>query len=212
LVSFLGTATVALCTGSRADNMWARHPDNASVDAWRDMRDSVIAAVEVAERNSVVLGVECEYSNVVSSARLGRRLLDEIGSPALAIVLDAANLIPPGRLSDQEPLLKEAFELLGQDIVLAHAKDVRDNGSFCAAGTGGLDYELFLRLLVDAGFDGPLLLHGLSEREVASSLEHVRNAFPRGDGVNQPGKSSHLGNVLPEPLNLRSSEETRREP
>lgn len=170
----LGTSLVGLCTGTRADYMWRYHPENATKEAWNDMRESVEAAVRTAEQHGVTLCVECELGNVVSSAPLGRRLLDEIGSPALAITLDAANLIPPGRLQDQERLLTEAFELLGRDIVLAHAKDVTPEGRFTGAGQGALDYPLFMRLLAGVGFDGPLVLHSLPEDGVPSSAGYVQ--------------------------------------
>ena len=59
-------------------------------------------------------------------------------------------------------------------MVLAHAKDVRDDGTIVAAGRGGLDYGLYVELLRDAGFTGPLVLHGLAEDEVPASARFVR--------------------------------------
>lgn len=162
----LGVPVLSLCTGSRNDNMWVRHPDNSSEQAWADMVAEVSAAADAAERAGVVVGVECEYSNVVNSAALGRRLLDELSSSAVKIVLDAANLIPPGEYHRQEAILRDAFELLGDDIALAHAKDIEPDGSFVAAGHGVLDYPLFARLLQEQHFDGPLILHGLTEAQV----------------------------------------------
>ena len=167
----LGVPALSLCTGSRNDNMWVRHPDNSSEQAWADMVAEVSAAADAAERAGVVVGVECEYSNVVSSAALGRRLLDELSSSAVKIVLDAANLIPPGEYHRQEAILRDAFELLGDDIALAHAKDIGPDGSFVAAGHGVLDYPLFARLLQEQHFDGPLILHGLTEAQVPEAFE-----------------------------------------
>lgn len=167
----LGVSTLSLCTGSRNDNMWVRHPDNSSDEAWADMLAEVSAAADEAGRAGVVLGIECEYSNVVSSAALGRRLLDEVSSPAVKIVLDAANLIPPGEHQRQEAILRHAFELLGDAIVVAHAKDIQPDGSFVAAGHGVLNYPLFATLLHEHQFDGPLILHGLTEDQVPDALE-----------------------------------------
>src|SRR5215211_7493684 len=80
----------------------------------------------------------------------------------------------PRRLSRSEEVLGEAFGLLGGDLVLAHAKDVRRSGEVVAAGKGYLDYDLYLRHLSEAGYDGPLVLHGLTEEEVAGSLAFLR--------------------------------------
>jgi sugar phosphate isomerase/epimerase len=169
----LGAGLVTLCTGSRADGMWTPHPDNSSDEAWVDMRTSVADAVAVAEANDVVLAVECEYHNVVSDAGRGRRLLDEIASPALRITFDAANLVPPKLLDQQEAVLGEAFELLGEDIVVAHAKDVTREGIVVRAGAGDIDYALYLDLLAEAGFEGTLVLHGLAESEVQVALDFL---------------------------------------
>jgi sugar phosphate isomerase/epimerase len=116
----------------------------------------------VAEAHGVTLAFEPEHGNVVRDAAAGRRLLDEIRSERLRVVLDPANLVTD--LDRQGDTLREAFDLLGDEIVLAHAKDVRRDGAIVAAGRGGLDYELYLSLLRD---DVPLVLHGLAEDEVA---------------------------------------------
>lgn len=158
----LGTEVVTLCTGTRdPDDMWRAHPDNGTREAWRDMLASVSTAVEVAEAHGITVAFEPEHSNVVDSAAAGRRLLDEIRSPHLRVVLDPANLVTD--LDRQGDTLREAFDLLGDDVVLAHAKDVRRDGAIVAAGRGELDYGLYLGLLADV----PLILHGLAEDEVA---------------------------------------------
>jgi sugar phosphate isomerase/epimerase len=171
----LGTSVVTLCTGSRdPEDMWRAHPDNAGAEAWRDSLEQIAAALAVAERHDVVLAFEPEHNNVVSDAAAGRRLLAELRSEHLKVVLDAANLIRPGELARQHETLREAFALLGDALVLAHAKDVLDDGAIVAAGRGGLDYGLYVELLRDAGFTGPLILHGLSEDEVPEAVRFVR--------------------------------------
>jgi sugar phosphate isomerase/epimerase len=172
----LDTTVVTLCTGSRDPlDMWRWHPDNGSRDAWRDALTSIGSALEVAERHGVTLAFEPERNNVVDSARAGRRLLAELRSPALKVLLDAANLIQPGQLGSQRAALEEAFDLLGGYVVLAHAKDLLPDGRVTAAGCGGLDYDLYLGLLDRAGYRGPLLLHGLAESEVAAAVAFLRD-------------------------------------
>jgi sugar phosphate isomerase/epimerase len=175
----LGTSTVTLCTGTRdPEDMWRRHPDNGTPEAWRDLLAAMQVALEVAEGHGVTLAFEPEINNVVDSAAKGRRLLDEMSSPRLKVIMDAANLFdaedPARRLSHSEEVLGEAFGLLGGDLVLAHAKDVKRSGEMVAAGKGHLDYDLYLRHLSEAGYAGPLVLHGLAEEEVAGSLAFLR--------------------------------------
>jgi sugar phosphate isomerase/epimerase len=171
----LGTRVVTLCTGSRdPDDMWRAHPANTTPEAWRDSVEQIAAALTVAETHGVTLAFEPEHGNVVADARAGRRLLDELRSAHLRVVIDAANLVRPGELHRQRDTLPEAFELLGEELVLAHAKDVQEDGTVVAAGRGGLDYGLYVRLLGEARYDGPLVLHGLAEAEVPEAAAFVR--------------------------------------
>jgi sugar phosphate isomerase/epimerase len=135
-------------------------------------------ALEIAEEHDVTLAFEPEPGNVVYSAEKGRRLLDEMRSPRLKVVMDAANLFdsedPARRLSRSEEILNEAFELLGGDILLAHAKDVKESGEVVAVGKGDLDFDLYLKHLSEAGYGGPLVMHGLAEEEIEGSLAFLR--------------------------------------
>jgi sugar phosphate isomerase/epimerase len=169
----LGTATITLCTGSRdPDNMWRGHPDNGTPAAWRDLLASMAAALAIAERYGVTLGVEPEVSNVIDTAAKARRLLDELRSPHLKIIMDGANLFHHGELLRQHSILDEAFDLLGGDIVLAHAKDLRADGAAgaVAAGSGLLDYRYYLGRLQASGYTGPLILHALREDQVDAAV------------------------------------------
>ena len=133
-------------------------------------------ALEIAAAGDVTLAVEPEVSNVVDSAAKARRLLDEMGSPRLKIVIDGANLFHAGQLPRMHAVLGEAFDLLGADLVVAHAKDLDRDGEAgqVAAGQGLLDYDYYLGLLEKAGFDGPLILHGLDEADVSGCVEFLR--------------------------------------
>lgn len=173
----LGTSVVTLCTGTRdAADMWRAHPQNHAPDAWRDLAQSLERLLPIAQERRVFLGIEPEPANVIDSASRARKLLDEIKSPWLKIVFDAANLLQPRTVNQQEKILPEAVGLLGADIVLAHAKDLSGNpsGGQVAAGQGALDYGLYLSLLRNAGFAGPLILHSLREDQVLVAVAFLR--------------------------------------
>ena len=184
----LGTSVVTLCTGTRdPDDMWRRHADNDTPEAWRDMLASVADAVAAAEAHGVTLAVEPEHANVVASAGAGRRLLDEIRSEHLKVVIDAANLVSGDYLDRQAGTLREAFDLIGGDIVLAHAKDVRRDGAIVAAGRGDLDYGLYVALLAETGRRVPLIVHGLAEDEIAGSVAFLEATITGAGGARRPG-------------------------
>lgn len=172
----LDTPVITLCTGTRnPDSMWHGHPENGSPEAWRDLLVSMGEASEIAEENGVTVAFEPEVANVVDSAQKARRLLDEVRSAHLKVVIDGANIFHAGELSRMREILDEAFALLGEAIVHAHAKDLDHDGEAgkLAAGTGLLDYDHYLSLLHKIGFDGPLILHGLEEKQVNASRDFL---------------------------------------
>lgn len=182
----LGTSVITLCSGTRdQDNMWRYHPANATEQAWHDMLTSMESAVAHAEAKGITLAVEPEVSNVVNSAERARRLLDEVRSDSLKIVIDGANLFPAGTINQQHEILDATFQLLGEHIVMAHAKDLKADGAAGheAAGTGLLDYDYYISLLRDIGFSGALIMHSLEESQVADTkafLERKLDAATTG--------------------------------
>jgi sugar phosphate isomerase/epimerase len=155
--------------------MWKWHPENDSQAAWDDLVQSMESALIAAERNNLILAFEPESENVVNSATRARKLLNELRNPRLRTVIDPANLISPG--CNQQEIIDEAFALLGDSIVIAHAKDRDRNFQACAAGKGILDFEYYLRCAKQSGFTGPLVMHGLDEIDVAFAREFLRRAL-----------------------------------
>lgn len=173
----LGTSVIVLCTGSRnTQMMWLPHPDNDTPEAWDDLTASMEQALQIAEKHKITLAFEPEVSNVVDSAKKSRRILDEMRSPYLKVAMDGANIFHSGELPRMTEILDEAFELLGEDIVIAHAKDLDHDGAagHLAAGKGLLDYDRYLSLLENLGIDVPLILHGLGEPEVDECIAFLR--------------------------------------
>jgi len=171
----IDTSLVSLCTGTRdPKDMWREHPDNSSPEAWAEFIAELSEALRWAEESGVQLGIEPEFANVIDSPRKARRLLDQMSSKNLKIILDPANIFRPADIPAMDRILDEAFDLLKGDIVMAHAKDfILKDGAIhhVAAGKGLLNYEKYLKLLQE--IDVPLIMHGLSEEEVDGSMEYI---------------------------------------
>jgi sugar phosphate isomerase/epimerase len=162
----MGTRLLTLCTGSRdARDQWKFHPDNSSAAAWEEMCQEFLLLLPIADKNDVVLGIEPELANVVSSAQLGRTLLDIFRSERIQVVFDPANLFEVATAERQRWLIENALELLGDSVALAHAKDRLGDGRFATAGKGVLDYPHYLTALKRYGFEGTLITHGLAADE-----------------------------------------------
>ncbi|PBC03457.1 sugar phosphate isomerase/epimerase family protein [Mesorhizobium sp. WSM3860] len=162
----LSIPLVTLCTGTRnAEDQWAHHPDNADPSAWGDMAREMEKALQLAERHSVDLGIEPEQANIVTSADDALRLISEMGSNRLRVVLDPANLFERANADEARAIVTEAVERTAGHVTLAHAKDRFADGRFAAAGQGVVDFAEFVARLKATGFDGPLVTHGLSAEE-----------------------------------------------
>jgi len=178
----LGTSFVSLCTGTRdSENMWRAHPDNRSPEAWRALRETLDRLLEVAHEESVDLGIEPERANVVDSARAARRILDEIGSPRLRIIIDGANLSDPVEPGAGAPLIREAFDLLGPDIAQVHAKEIPGEGesALAAPGFGQLDWDFYFECIRKYRYCGPVVIHNLREPDVGAAIRFLRSRAAR---------------------------------
>ena len=174
----MGTRLVTLCTGTRdPHDQWRHHPDNASAEAWRDLLSEMARAAELAEAYGVDLGIEPELANVVCDAIHARRLIDEIGSPRLRIVLDPANLFEIADPPRRRALVAGAVDLLAERISMAHAKDRAPDGGFATAGKGVVDFLHFIACLRAVEFRGPLVAHGLAAEEAAGVAQFLRDTL-----------------------------------
>lgn len=168
---------VTLCTGSRnPKSKWEWDDRNLLADAWDDLLKSTEKILRFAEKNNIIFGVETEASNVICTAKRAREYLDVFQTPHLKIIMDGANLFHGGE-NDCDKVLTDAFDLLERDIVIAHAKDIRfgKKTDFLAAGQGDLNFELYIKRLLESGYQGALIMHGLSEQQISGSRDFLKS-------------------------------------
>lgn len=171
----LGIPLVTLCTGSRnAADQWAYHPDNATPAAWSDMAVEMAKALALAETAGVDLGIEPEQANIVTSAKDATRLIVDMGSRHLKIVLDPANLFEQASPEEARAIVAAAIDEAAGHIAMAHAKDRHGDGRFATAGQGIVDFPDFTARLKTVGFDGALVTHGLSADEAPGVAAFLR--------------------------------------
>ncbi|TSE09717.1 sugar phosphate isomerase/epimerase [Mesorhizobium intechi] len=171
----VGIPLVTLCTGSRnIADLWAYHPENATPSAWCDMAAEMGKALALAEDAGVDLGIEPEQANIVTSARDATRLIADMGSKRLKIVLDPANLFEYATRDEARAIVAAAIDEAADHIAMAHAKDRHGDGRFATAGQGIVDFPDFVTRLKAVGFDGALVTHGLSAKEAVDVATFLR--------------------------------------
>jgi sugar phosphate isomerase/epimerase len=151
--------------------MWKFHAENDSVDAWEDLRSELEFALRVAQEAGIRLAIEPEPANVIRDAGAAKRILNEMASSHLGILLDAANLLTPETLSRQHEVIEEATGLLGDALLLAHAKDIDASGKVVAPGEGEVNLMAFTKALRRAGYDDALIAHGFAAEKAGAAAK-----------------------------------------
>ncbi|WP_339219067.1 sugar phosphate isomerase/epimerase [Paenibacillus sp. FSL H8-0332] len=155
-------------------------PDNFTEEAFLEVVASVSAMVAEAERFGVTVGIEAGINHPLYTAQLARRLLDTVPSNNLQIILDAANLMTPENYLQQEQIVAEALELLGDRIAVLHLKDFTvKNGSIdiVPAGQGMLNFAPLLRYMKHKCPHIQGLLESTPEEHLQASAQFLRKMY-----------------------------------
>lgn len=120
-------------------------PAPQSEEAFRLLLDSLKPVIRCAEETGAVLAVEPVWNHIISTPERAARMLEELPSDHLQIILDAVNLISPEQADHAEDIIRNAISLLGDRVRILHMKDfvITPDGkmSACACGLGGMRYE-----------------------------------------------------------------------
>jgi len=181
----LGSNNISTETGSRnPQSEWNDSPENATEAAYQQCRTSLEKFARLAEKTGAVISIEPYWKNVIGSAERAERLFRDVKSPALKLVMDPCNYFRKAELTQMQPMLKDIFQRVGKQTVLAHAKDVKaaadaDDTELPAAGKGVLDYPRYLRLLAELDREIYLAVEHLSLPEVPAARDYVLAQFEK---------------------------------
>lgn len=121
-----------------------------SAECYSNLLDSFSTIVDAAERLGVTVGVESVYSHTLCCPEMMDRFLKDIASPAVEVILDAANLVAPWATGaeEQNAMINKAFALYGDRISVLHLKDCvfDENGQqkCVRPGTGLVAYDALM--------------------------------------------------------------------
>ena len=151
--------------------MWQAHigimPRETSDPRWATLVDSAGQIAAHGEKTGACLAIETGPE----PPRIVKRLIETVGSEAIRVNYDPANLIiwpalmakREGRAYDKDEALRdfeptEGVTTLGPFTVHTHAKDalVRDGGDYqeIPLGTGWVEWDRYVSLLSEHGYDG----------------------------------------------------------
>ena len=150
LCRWMGAGVVGTETGNPNADYHYDPERSHTEDALKLFIDRLRPVVDAAEKIGATMAIEPVYTHIVSDGKRARRVLDEIHSPNLKIILDPVNLLHPDNLARRGAVIDEAIELLGDDVAIVHLKDYHATATAlpaCACGTGEMDYDAVLRFV-----------------------------------------------------------------
>ena len=174
-----GCPIISIETGTLNDKSeWLESPENGTEKGYQACRAALERLTKLAKKTGAVISIEPYWRNVIDSIARTQRVVREF--PGLKLVMDPCNYFRKEDLSRMDPMLEEMFHLLGKQIVLAHAKDVKaaaDGTDLPASGKGVLDYPLFLRLLAALNRELFLIIEHLTLEDVPRARDYVLSQF-----------------------------------
>ena len=175
----LGCNYVATETGSKNTD-FSFHPDNHGSESLDELLGSLRQMVAWAESFGIGVAIEGVYNFVAYSPKVIRKILDIMNSPNLRIILDPVNLLQPsGETNIRQEyinIVKESFELYGDDIVAVHLKDYRyEDGKLVKVpiGTGLAPFDYLLDLAADRKPGLPLIMEEQNAATMENSVDYM---------------------------------------
>ena len=166
----MGASVVGTETPANKELTFDR-PASESEEAFRLFMDSVRPVVRYAEEEGAVLAIEPVAKHIISTPERAERMLDELNSDSVQIILDAVNLISLANEARAQEVIDEAIRRLGDRVRVLHMKDYQlADGviTACACGKGKMRYESLLRMAKERGL--PMTL----ENTVPDNAEAAR--------------------------------------
>lgn len=164
----MGMDFILVHTGSRGPGKPSyAHPLNWTEETWQMSVTALKKVLADSAGSRIRLAVEAINSNNLNTPAAHVRLRDDVADERLKFTLDPTNMVHPGTLFRSTELINECFDLLGEDIMYAHAKDIRwadmlPGLEWVIPGQGEMDYEVYLTHLSRLDYSRPLMMEFLN--------------------------------------------------
>ncbi|WP_208560036.1 sugar phosphate isomerase/epimerase family protein [Marinilactibacillus kalidii] len=154
--------------------------ENYTEDAYQKVLTSMKELVAEAEKFGVIIAVEGGINHPIYSPKMMHRLLVDIQSNNLQVILDVVNYLYPEDTSEekQQAIIDQAFELFGDQITVIHAKDFKvEDGELkiMPVGQGEMNYPYLIETLQREKPWIPILLEETQEPHIDQSIKFLNS-------------------------------------
>lgn len=147
--------------------------DEDPADAWKRSAEGLAELAEQARKSGVTIVLEplrVEETDLVTTLPLLKKMLDEVGSPALKGMLDTSPMYNSGET------IADYMELLGDDMRHIHFID-GDPAGHLVWGTGIFPLEQYIRELTQYQYQGYLTLELTAAKYFADPHASMEAAY-----------------------------------
>jgi sugar phosphate isomerase/epimerase len=193
----LGARCAVTFAGTLGEGAYGPGDGNFAPDTYALIVDTVKSLIDAVQPQRTRFALECMPTTFPDSPDGYAQLLRDVDRSAFGVHFDPVNLIYSLRLYDEHRAMITRFvEILGDDLVSCHAKDVRFGPDPIShlyetiPGEGGLDYGHLLTTIASLPGDMPLMLEHLDgQAEYARAAGYVRKEA-KAAGVELGGRSA----------------------
>ncbi len=102
---------------------------NQTEEAYQYLLKNMRYLTDKAEKLGVMIGIEGVSCFIINDVKRMKRLMDDLNSPNVCVIFDPVNLLNIDNYKNQNEIITEAFDILGDKINVIHIKDflVKDN-------------------------------------------------------------------------------------
>ncbi len=159
---------------------WYAHPENHSQRTFELLVSSMRHLCSVAEGEGMRVAVEGHVLSALDTPQRVRDLFDAVASPALKFNFDPVNFTGTVRdVHDTARILNQLDALLGDRIIVAHAKDLAIKDRLVlqidevVPGTGALNYPLFMQIFEKRAPHGYFVIEHLPDAETLRARDFI---------------------------------------
>ncbi len=142
-------------------------------EAYQYLLRIVKELVSEGEKFGVDVAIEGVHLFVINTPQIMARLMSDVNSENIKVIFDPCNLITLENYTEQDQIITDMFELVGNKIVAIHAKDFSvENGemTYVNPGDGMLNYKLILEKMREHNLDIPIICEGYNEEEAKETF------------------------------------------
>ncbi len=181
----LGLDFILIHYGGSADRSTHPHRDNWTKGTWDRGIHSLKTILRNTSGTKVSLAIEALNPSIINNPWAHAKLMEDIGDERVKVALDPQNMLNTGTYYRTTELVNACFDILGENIMYGHAKDVYwkqemlPSFEWVVAGTGCMDFETYLVRLSRMRYARTLYLEFLPEKQYPLAKKHIEKTAKR---------------------------------